>query len=367
MKKSFWGDLLRGHQRPRTFSAWQIELTTRCPLRCKMCCREGHHDMARKDMALEDFRRILPHLREVENVVLEGWGESLLHPRLLEIIGLVKKEGAKVGFVTSGFPLTEDYVSELVKAQTDFIGFSLSGATPQTHDSIRLNSHLPRLLEHIRGFQEIKARRKSPLPRLHIVYLLLKKNVAELPLLIRLARDLGIQEIILIHMALVSNAWQEEQRIFGREGGEEYERILTDAEKLARDLKISLQRPSLVPRDAAVCSENPLRNLYVSVNGNVSPCVYLRPPLPPPFLRIFHGVEFRQEKVGFGNIFQTPFEEIWKNPRYEDFRACFSRRKERMEEISAALWDPDKRKGAQSPSLPQAPLPCRTCYKLEGF
>ncbi len=323
--------------------------------------------MARKDMLLEDFQKILPYLRDVESVVLEGWGESLLHPRLMEIIRLVRNEGARVGFVTSGMTLTDDYVSELVQAGTDFIGFSLSGATAETHDSIRVNSHLPKLLDHIRKFQEIKARLKTPLPRLHIVYLLLKNNIAELPTLIRLARDLGIGEIILIHLAFVSNTWQEEQRIFAREGMEEYEKILAEAEKMARGLKITLQRPSLVPRDAAVCSENPLQNLYISVNGNVSPCVYLRPPVPPPFLRIFHGSEFRQEKVGFGNILQKPFQEIWENPQYQEFRACFSRRRQKMQEMTGALLDPDKRKNLGSFSLPPPPLPCRTCYKIEGF
>jgi MoaA/NifB/PqqE/SkfB family radical SAM enzyme len=366
MKKSFWKGFFQT-RRLKTYSAWQIELTTRCPLQCKMCCREGHHGMVRKDMSLENLQKIFPYLQNVQAVVLEGWGESLLHPRLTEVIRLVKREGAQVGFVTSGLTLTDDYVSELVQAGTDFIGFSLSGATAETHDSIRVNSHLPKLLDHIRKFQEIKVRLKIPFPRLHIVYLLLRNNIGELPALIRLAKDLGIGEIILIHMALISNAWQEEQRIFAREGMEEYERMLAEAEKMARALKISLQRPSLAPRDAAICSENPLQNLYISVNGNVSPCVYLRPPVPPPFLRVFHGAEFRTEKVGFGNIFQKPFAEIWGNPSYQDFRACFSRRKEKMQEMTGLFLDPDKRKGLESFSLPPPPLPCRTCYKIEGF
>jgi MoaA/NifB/PqqE/SkfB family radical SAM enzyme len=366
MKKSFWNHFFRGRRR-KPFSAWQIELTTRCPLRCKMCCREGHHGMARKDMTLEDFQKILPYLRNVDSVVLEGWGESLLHPRLIEIIRLVRNEGAQVGFVTSGVTLTDDYVSELVQAGTDFIGFSLSGATPETHDSIRVHSHLPKLLDHIRRFQEMKALLHTLLPRLHIVYLLLKSNIGELSTLIHQAKDVGIGDIFLIHMALISNAWQEEQRIFAREETEEYEKMLANAEKMARSLKINLRRPSLAPRDAAVCWENPLQNLYISVNGNVSPCVYLRPPVSPPFLRIFHGAEFRQEKVGFGNIFQKPFPEIWGNPQYEEFRTCFIRRREKIGEINRVLWDPGRRKDLESYSLPPPPIPCQTCYKIEGF
>ncbi len=351
----------------KKFSAWQIELTTRCPLRCRMCCREGHHHLARKDMEMENFQKILPYLAEVETAVLEGWGESLLHPRLTEIIRLVKGAGAQVGFVTSGATLNESYISDLVRAGTDFIGFSLAGARPATHDSIRANSHLSELLEHIRTFQEIKMQQKSSTPRLHIVYLLLRNNIEELPDLINLAKDLEIERIFLIHMALISNAWQEEQRIYDREGTARHEKILEEATKMARDLKISLRRPPLVPQEAAICSEDPLRNLYISVNGNVSPCVYLRPPLPSPFRKIFHATEFLTEKVGFGNIFQKPLREIWENPAYQNFRQCFADRQAKIVEMASALWNPGSRRIMESNALPPAPVPCQTCYKIEGF
>jgi MoaA/NifB/PqqE/SkfB family radical SAM enzyme len=351
----------------KNFSAWQIELTTRCALRCRMCCREGHHHLARKDMEMENFRKILPYLPQVETAVLEGWGESLLHPRLTEIIRLVKGAGAQVGFVTSGMTLEENYILDLVRAGTDFIGFSFAGARPETHDFIRANSHLPALLGDIRKFQEIKMQQKSSTPRLHIVYLLLKNNIEELPDLINLAKDLGIDRIFLIHLALISNAWQEEQRIFAREEITQYEKILDESAKMARDLKISLRRPPMLPQEVAVCSEDPLRNLYISVNGNVSPCVYLRPPLPSPFQRIFHATEYKTEKVGFGNIFQQPLREIWENPAYQKFRQCFSDRRTKIMEMAHAFWNADRRRSLESHSLPPAPVPCQTCYKIEGF
>ncbi len=367
MLKAFWSRISPRISPGKKFSAWQIELTTRCPLRCVMCCRQGHDHLPRKDMSIRDFERIVPYLQEVESVVLEGWGESLLHPQLVDAVRLVKDAGARVGFVTSGMSLNRDYISALVEAKTDFIGFSLSGAEGQTHEAIRVNSRLAEILDHIRTFGEIKARNHSPHPRMHIVYLLLKKNLGEVPALIRLAKDFGIAEIILIHMALITNPGQEEQRIFGREDTTEWERIFAEAQKLARKMKISLKPRPLLSRDVAVCAEDPLRNLYISVNGNVSPCVYLRPPVPTPFRRIFHGTEVLTEKVGFGNIFQKPFAEIWSNPEYEAFRACYSRREEMMEKMTAVLWDPDKRKADECGSLPPPPAPCRTCYKVEGF
>src|SRR5512147_346444 len=103
-------------EKGKPFSAWQIELTTRCPLQCKMCIRREGADWQFQDMALENFKKILPYLTEVESVVLEGWGESLLHKDLSECIRLAKTAGPRVGFVTSGKGLTEDRVSELMEA-----------------------------------------------------------------------------------------------------------------------------------------------------------------------------------------------------------------------------------------------------------
>lgn len=366
MKKSFWKQLFWGSQ-GKPFSAWQIELTTRCPLRCKMCCREGHHDMARQDMPLENFRKLAPYFKNVEAVVLEGWGESLLHPHLIDCIRLVKQEGSQVGFVTSGKALNEGYITELVKAGPDFIGFSLSGATPQTHDAIRLNSNLAELTNHIHFFQETKARLGKANPKFHIVYLLLQSNIHELPLLLRLAKDLKIQEVILIHIALVSNAWQDQQRVFADTPNSEYEAILQEGERLSKEWKIQYKRPSLTPRDVAVCSENPLQNLYISVKGNVSPCVYLNPPLPTPFTRLFQGGSHTLEKLKYGNTFSDSFETVWERKEYVEFRNCFAMRKQRFQDYYASVLDPDKMKGTSTNSFPPPPIPCQTCYKILGY
>lgn len=350
----------------KPFGAWQIELTTRCPLRCKMCVREQCPGRPREDMPLEDFQKILPYLKDVESVVLEGWGESLLHPDLGEIVRLAKKEGPAVGFVTSVMGLNHGYIERLLDAGLDFMGFSLAGATPRTHNSIRVHSDLEKLIQEIRSLQALKAGRKLEVPRLHIVYLLLKANIAEAPLIIDLAKDLGIGEVILIHLAQVSNPWQNEQKCFSRNGFPEYENILQEVEAKARESKISLRRPPFTAQDVPVCLENPLRNLYISVKGSVSPCVYLNPPVDSPFLRIYDGKDFQTEKVKFGDILNESFEEIWKREEYGAFRDCFTQREKRFEEMYSSFLDPDRLRSIEKGPLPAPPVPCQTCHKMWG-
>jgi MoaA/NifB/PqqE/SkfB family radical SAM enzyme len=354
-------------KREKAFSALQIELTTRCPLRCKMCIRTESKDWQYQDMAFEDFKKILPFLKDVENVVLEGWGESLLYPHLNECIQLIKKEGPHVGFVTSGKGLTEKRVSELIDAGLDFVGFSIAGTTAETHDAIRVNSHLPEIFNAIHLFNGEKLRQRLDRPKMHLVFLMLKDNISEVPTVPSFALEMGIKEVVLTNICHCINDWQETHRLFVWEKGEnEYEKIVKQAEGNAKKLKLMLKRPSLSAIDVPVCEENPLRNLYISVEGEVSPCVYLYPPLTSPFKRIFCSKEYWVEKMSFGNIFREPFPAIWNDENYGRFRNCFKERGKKFNEAYLSLLQGSSIEAARGIIIPQPPEPCKTCHKILG-
>jgi MoaA/NifB/PqqE/SkfB family radical SAM enzyme len=328
-----------------------------------MCVKDEYKDYLRRDMGIEDFKKITPYLNDVESVVLEGWGESLLHKDLVEFIRLSKQEGPEVGFVTSGMGLDEDYTMKLVNAGIDFVGFSLSGATSKTHNSIRVNSDFGMLINSIKLFRKLSDKNKLKKPKIHIVYLMLADNISEVPLIIELAKTLGIEEVVLINIIQISNARQDSEKVFTCENEESHSNIMDEARTKAKQLKIKLTAPYLSPHDVAVCSENPLRNLYISVDGEISPCVYLYPPIPSPFKRIFCGEELTVEKISFGNIFRESFETIWNRKEYVEFRDCFARRKKRIEETYQALFDMKK---PETLELKEPPSPCKTCHKMLG-
>jgi MoaA/NifB/PqqE/SkfB family radical SAM enzyme len=367
MTEKIFGKFLR-RKKGRPFSAWQVELTTRCPLRCKMCIRTESPDWQYQDMALEDFKKLLPYLKDVETIVLEGWGESLLHKDLSQCIRLVKKEGPQVGFVTSAMGLTQSRVAELIDAGLDFVGFSISGTTPETHDAIRVNSHLLDISRVIHLFHEEKKRQGLLRPKMHLVFLMVKDNILEVPSVPLFAQEAGIQEVVLTNICHTINVWQERQRVFVWENKKnEYEEIVKQAEANARKLDVRLKKPSLSVIDVPVCEENPLRNLYISSEGEVSPCVYLHPPLPSPFKRIFCGKEYWIEKVSFGSIFRDPFPAIWNRGSYEQFRNHFMERKRDFRDLYFSLWDSMKMKSSQGNALPEPPEPCKTCHKILGI
>lgn len=354
--------------RRRRFAAWQIEITTRCPLACRMCIRRAPDPWRHRDMRLEEFETLARGFSEVETVVLQGWGEPLMHPRLGDVVRRAKDPpGTKVGFVTSGKGLDRSTAAELAEAGLDFIGFSLAGVSPATHASIRVHSALEEVVgaaEHVAAVRRALGGRG---PRVHVVFLMVKDNVDELPGLPALARRMGAEEIVLTNLVQAVDAWQEEQQVFGREPALAYEGVLEETERRARACGIPLRRASLSPAPAAVCEEDPLRNLYVGVDGDVSPCVYLCPPVPAGFRRRFSGLEHRLPPLSFGNAFREPIPAIRDGPAYRTFCARFERRAQRHRLLSLlpAAWrgGPGRSRPAE---LPDPPDPCRTCHKLLG-
>jgi len=328
--------------------------------------RDSTDHWATQDLGIEHLRQLSPCFKDVEAVVLEGWGESLLYPNLIEAIGLVKGAGARAGFVTSGWGLTRDYIEDLLNARIDFMGFSLAGATAGTHNAIRVNSEFAKVVQAMESLVKAETDRRQELPRLHIVFLMVRDNMREVVPLIEFAAEVGITEVVLINLIQVTSPWQDGQRVF-MQAGEEYEALLEEAEAKAREREIALRRPSLSCRDVAVCDEDPLRNLYISVDGEVSPCVFLNPPMPSPFKRLFYGREYLIDKVSFGNILREDFARIWKSLPYVAFRNSWQAKKKWFDELySPFAWEaPWRRAGGGTGPLP--PAPCQSCYKSLGL
>ena len=231
----------------------------------------------------------------------------------------------------------------------------------EIHNAIRVNSDFNALVTSIKTVKRLSVENPLQKPRIHIVYLMLKDNVHEIPMLLDLAHEIGIGEIVLLNIIQVTSRAQDRQKAFTCEEGSLYKNIMKEAEDKARKLKISLSMPAVFPQDVAVCSENPLDNLYISVDGEVSPCVYLYPPVSSPFTRIYCDTEHPTPHVSFGNIFNEPFESIWNRKEYQEFRDAFIFRQKRWEEAYVSLLEMRR---LENTPIPQPPPQCRTCHKM---
>lgn len=352
--------------RGRPCGVVQIELITSCPLRCRMCPRSADQGWRTGSMPIDRLRRLAPQFQRAEAVVLSAWGEPLAYAHLEEAVRLVAQAGARPGFVTSGRGLSSERAAALVGAGLDFLGISLAGATAAIHESIRVGSAFEEVKQAVHAIVAARARHGGGRPRLHLVYLMLRDNLEDLPALPALARELGVPDVVLTHEILVTSPWQESQRVFSCDEAirdvDASEHILRAVEVSAKKLEIRLSRPPLRPTWPAVCSENPLANLFVSVEGRVSPCVYLQPPLALEAEKIFCGRRQPLTLQDFGSADIQTLESIWATEPYRMFRETFQRR------IAQTARPPvfgGRRPGHGVDTPP--PAPCRGCHKILGF
>jgi MoaA/NifB/PqqE/SkfB family radical SAM enzyme len=354
----------RKREKERRFEAFQIEVTSRCNLKCVMCpvtVLAEHWPAC--DMAWDTFERAAAAFERVKWVHLQGWGEPMLHRRIFDMIARAKSAGCRVGFTTNGTRLTRENGERLLELGLDLLAVSIAGARAATHAAVRVGSDLEKLLENLRGFISLRRARGAPAPKVEIFYLMTPGNLAELPQAVELAADLGADELVATNLDYVITPGLDALRAYG-EGppARALGAALEEARAAARRTGIAFRPYPLAFREMAVCDLNPLRILFISADGGVSPCVYTSLVGQAVIPRAFDGRAVEVPVVQFGNLNERPLEEIWESAAYREFRALFA---ERALGASRMLLGAVAG-GAVAQADAPAPEACRTCPKLYG-
>ena len=363
-------------RRRRIFRCVQVEVTSRCFLRCVMCPLTALADRwVPLDMEELVLERLVEDADLASMVYLSGWGEPLLRPDLPELVRRLRNAGTATGFTTNGVLFGERRAGELLEAGLDLVSFSIAGATRETHAAVRVGSDLARIAANIRALLALRRRLRTDEPKVVLLYLMLRQNVAELPAAVELAHELGADELVATNITYAPTLEQDQMRVFScpltrEKGGEgrrsSYAAFLREAEQLAGELGVSFRAYPLDMEEAAVCDEDPLHNTFITADGQVGPCVYLNMMLEGPIPRCFCGEEHEVARLTFGSLRERGLAEIWESEPYAAFRRAFSRR---LKELQGFLLL--KRPSPEEPYrlLERCPLPpgCTTCYKAYGL
>jgi radical SAM protein with 4Fe4S-binding SPASM domain len=94
-------------------------------------------------------------------VRISGGGEPMLHPKAVELIVYAKKVGAKVGLITNGSLFSAESSTQLLKAQTDMIEFSVDAGDPETYGKVRKGLKWGTLLENVKQIVKLRNLLKS--------------------------------------------------------------------------------------------------------------------------------------------------------------------------------------------------------------
>ncbi len=305
-------------------SELQIEVTASCNLRCRMCLVSYRPAVSRQSgaLSLKLYRRLLEGNPRLRRVTLQGLGEPLLAPDLLEMVRLASEHGIEVGFNTNGVLLTRARSRSLVAAGLSWLHVSLDGASPATYESIRERGDFKRVVANIHALVEAKREAGSSTPRVQLNFVAMRRNVHELPALVGLAHDWGLDRLWVQNLAhsfedtdpsggyAGIRRFAREEALWSGDDLAEAERAFARAREEAGRFGVRLRLPVLHPdpeRRRAPGEPGcdwPWRSAYVNHDGSVQPCCML----------------MGSDRGRLASIAKADFARVWNSARYRRFR-----------------------------------------------
>jgi radical SAM protein with 4Fe4S-binding SPASM domain len=237
-------------------------------------------------MPFETFKGIVDELPDLRAITLQGLGEPLLAPDLYRMIEYATARGISIGFNTNATLLTRARANRLIGARLDWLNISIDGATAETYESIRDGSDFQRVRRNLVGMVEAKGELEADRPALTLIFVAMRRNVAELPALVRMAADVGIDDV---HVQNLSHSFVDAARLPGYEEIRTFtleealwadgrpEPAFDEARADADRLGVSLRLPRIAERAGPRRAGSPgcfwpWEEAYVHHDGRVQPC-----------------------------------------------------------------------------------------------
>ena len=303
----------------------QIEPVGQCNLRCEMCPIQFRTDGSPNGppafMAFESFARIIDEFGALQELHLQGLGEPMMHPRFFDMVAYAAGKGITVSTNSNLTLLNDRRAERCVTSGLNELHVSIDGATAATYEGIRVRSHFDRVLANLDRLLAARRRLGSQKPLLRLVMVIMRRNLHELPDIVRLAHQYTIDRIFVQHLChdfgesslpahyrpmrefvqaetLLEADPQRVAHFFGM------------AQTLAHELGVDLRLPRTSPRPHPPGTPGvkrcdwPWRGGYISYDSHAMPCCMIATP----------------DRMNFGKIDEQGVEATWNSPAYQQFR-----------------------------------------------
>lgn len=186
-------------------------------MQCGMCVKQAPgSDISDKHLDFQLFQRLMPSFPKLEALVLNGIGEPLLHPQLLDMVSVAAKcmdRNCWIGFQTNGLLLSKDITEKLLAAGLSRLCISVDNEMAEhpcgnhlLHQFHQQHSRIAmaRQICNSQGYEDV---------RLGAEIVLTRQTLPQLPELIRRLANEGVDFIIGSHL-LAYHREAEKETIF---------------------------------------------------------------------------------------------------------------------------------------------------------
>lgn len=290
----------------------EVEGTTRCNKQCIICERTyWPKSEPRRDLSFDEFLKIVHQFPNLRWMDLTGEGDSFLNKCYLDMVAYLKKRDISVFLSDSLDLVNRDIARRLVEMGVDGIYVSFDASTPETYERLKVGCSFARTLTNLRNLLETKRELQSPIPEINFRYIVTTENLEEMPGFARLVAglaqeyDLGDHPILefagLLHFPEVAHMFVPRVP----------EHVLAAVRETAAESPLAIAYAHADVRGRPpmyVCRA--WMQPYIIIGGYVMPCCQVMQTNHRPTLRA-HAL---------GNLFETPFPDLWHSERYRRFR-----------------------------------------------
>lgn len=243
----------------------------------------------------------------------------MMHPRFFDMVEHAASRGIKVGCNSNCTLVSDARAERCVTSGLRELHVSVDGATAETYEHIRRGARFDRVIANILKVQRARRLFQSPTPEMILTAVVMRRNVRELPDLVRLAHDLSIRSVFVQHLGqelaepslpaayAPLRTFLHEQSLF-QVDRREINLLFKKARATAEDLGIKLRLPRLdelpMLQGSARRCDWPWKSAYITYQGYVVPCCIIATP----------------DRAHFGNVFHHPVHEVWHGMEAADFR-----------------------------------------------
>ena len=270
------------------------EITHRCPLHCVYCSNPIELIWRDRELPVDVWIRVLGEAAEMGALQVDfTGGEPLARTDLRELIQAARAAGLYVNLITSGLPLDEKRLDELVAAGLDHLQLSFQGARPDSSEEFAGLDAFARK----RTVAQWAAQHRIALTLNFVIH---RRNLNQLDEMIALAEEIKPSRVEFSHVQYYGWAFANLQSLLPtREQFETSLEVLKNAEERLRGrVRLEYVVPDYYAKFPKACMGGWGRKmLLIDPSGDAMPC---------HAASIIPGIKFE-------NVRTRPLRQIWQD------------------------------------------------------
>jgi MoaA/NifB/PqqE/SkfB family radical SAM enzyme len=191
--------------------------TSRCNIRCEFCINQwdatpdgSNRPHMHDDHVQRIVGEVFPYLKKL---ALSVSGEPLYDPHFQDLLDEARRHGVFVEFTTNAMLVSKPGMLERILDGVGRVNISMDGATRPTFERLRQGAKFDKVCENVRKLSAGRRERGQNTPECNLRFILMKDTIDELPLMVDLAKDLGIDHLYTNHVQVFMHELEDQSLV----------------------------------------------------------------------------------------------------------------------------------------------------------